>query len=107
VLTGNVTARLGELEVRCPTVELSYDESPRVKWAKGKGGITARFKGIEATAAAVELDAPARSVALSGGVRLSRGKGWITAERAVIDTATGKVSLQEVKGSIPVDPVHH
>src|SRR5882672_12327985 len=43
LLTGKVTARLGELEVRCPSIELAYDESPRVKWARGKGGVVARF----------------------------------------------------------------
>jgi len=103
-LTGNVSAKFGQLDVKCPTVEIRYDQSPRVSWAKGSGGVTARLKGIDATAATVEFDAAARSVALHGGVRLSRGKGWLTAEHATVDMATGKVSLQEVKGSIPVDP---
>ena len=40
---------------------------------------------------------------LKGGVRLTRGKGWITAERASIDIPTQKVTLHDVKGSIPVD----
>jgi lipopolysaccharide export system protein LptA len=107
VLKGNVVARLGELEVRCPTVELSYDESPRVKWAHARGGVSAHFKGIDATASAADLDAANRAVTLTGGVRLARGRGWITAEQATIDLGSGKVSLQEVKGSIPVDPVRH
>ena len=101
-LHGNVVARLGELEVRCPIVELSYDDSPRVKWARAKGGVAARFKGIDATSAVAELDAKSRAVTLSGGVRLSRGGGWVTAQQATVDIATGKVSLQEVKGVIPV-----
>ena len=105
LLTGNVVARLGDLEVRCPTIELGYDESPRVKWARGKGGVVARFKGIEVTAPAAELDAKSRTVILSGGVRLARGRGWMSAERATLELASGKVSLQEVKGSIPVEPV--
>jgi lipopolysaccharide export system protein LptA len=105
LLTGNVAARLGDLEVRCPTIELAYDESPRVKWAHGKGGVVARFKGIEVTAPAADLDAKSRTVVLSGGVRLARGRGWMSAERATLDLASGKVSLQEVKGSIPVEPV--
>jgi lipopolysaccharide export system protein LptA len=105
VLTGNVTARLGDLEVRCPSIELAYDESPRVKWARGKGGVVARFKGIEVTAPMAELDAKSRTVALTGGVRLARGRGWISAERGSLDIASGKVSLQEVKGSIPVESV--
>jgi lipopolysaccharide export system protein LptA len=101
-LQGNVVARVGDLEVRCPVVELSYDDSPRVKWARARGGVTARFKGIDATASAAELDAKSRALTLSGGVRLSRGRGWITAQQATVDIATGKVSLQEVKGMIPV-----
>jgi lipopolysaccharide export system protein LptA len=103
-LKGNVVARLGELEVRCPSVELGYDESPRVKWAHARGGVTARFKGVEATSNAAELDAKSRTVTLTGGVRLARGRGWITADQATVDIGSGKVSLQEVKGSIPVDP---
>jgi lipopolysaccharide export system protein LptA len=103
-LRGNVTAHLGELELRCPTVELRYDKSPRVSWARGKGGVTARFRGITATASTVELDTAARSVVLGGGVRLARGRGWVTAEQATIDVTSGRVSLQEVKGSVPVDP---
>src|SRR5262245_47692930 len=106
-LRGNVTARLGELELRCPTVELRYDKSPRVSWARGKGGVTAKFRGIEAAASTVELDAAARSVVLSGSVRLARGRGWVTAEQATIDVPTGRVSLQDVRGSVPVDPLRH
>ncbi len=106
-LRGNVVARLGELEVRCPTIELSYDESPRVKWARAKDGVSARFKGIEATSTSAELDAKSRTVTLTGGVRLARGRGWVTAEQATVDIASGKVSLREVKGSLPVDPTHH
>jgi lipopolysaccharide export system protein LptA len=104
-LHGNVTARVGDLELRCPVVELKYDKSPRVSWARGKGGVTARFRGIDATAATVELDAGTRKLVLAGGVRLSRGRGWLTAEQATLDVSTGRLSLEDVKGSLPVDPV--
>jgi lipopolysaccharide export system protein LptA len=107
LLQGNVSTRLGELEVHCPTVEIRYDRSPRVSFARGTGGVSARLKGIDATANAVEFDAASRTVALHGSVRLSRGRGWVTAEHATVDIASGKVSLQEVKGSIPVDPARH
>jgi len=103
-LRGNVTARLGDLDVRCQSVVVRYDRSPRVSWARGVGGVTAHVKGIEATAATIELDAKSRTVTLSGTVRLTRGRGWITAERATVELATNKISLQEVKGSIPVEP---
>lgn len=103
-LEGNVHATLGELTVVCPKVEMTYDEAPQVRWARGTGGVEARVQGIVARAAVVEVDVPKRKVDLSGGVRLTRGKGWVEADRASIDIATYRVSLHEVKGSIPVKP---
>lgn len=107
VLEGDVHATMGDLVVECPKVEISYDKAPRVRWAKGTGGVTARLKGIEAKAAVVEVDVTGRRVKLSGGVRLSRGRGWIKAGRATIDLNTRKVSLQDVTGSIPVEAPAH
>lgn len=103
-LLGNVHATLGELSVVCPKVDIRYDEAPKVRWARGSGGVEARLKGIVAQAAVVQVDVAQRRVDLSGGVRLTRGKGWVTAGRASIDIATHKVTLHEVKGSIPVEP---
>jgi lipopolysaccharide export system protein LptA len=104
LLDGNVVAKMGELTVSCPKVEIRYDQAPRVRWAKGSGGVHARVKGIDATANSVVLDLSKRQLSLSGGVRLARGKGWIEAGKATIDLSTRKVTLQEVKGSIPVEP---
>jgi lipopolysaccharide transport protein LptA len=104
LLTGNVSARLGELTVDCPKVEIKYDEAPQVRWAKGSGGVEARLKGIVAKAETVEVDVTTRTVALQGKVRLTRGKGWVEAARARIDIKTSKVTLEGVKGSIPVEP---
>jgi lipopolysaccharide export system protein LptA len=103
-LLGNVRATLGELTVLCPKVEIRYDEAPQVRWARGSGGVEARLKGIVAQAAVVQVDVAERRVDLSGGVRLTRGKGWVEAGKASIDIATHKVTLQDVKGSIPVQP---
>ncbi|MCC6216872.1 MAG: hypothetical protein IT376_18585 [Polyangiaceae bacterium] len=103
VLEGSVRATLGELEVTCSRVELTYDQAPSVKWAKGSGGVRARMKGVEARASAVEVDMARRKVALSGGVQLRRGKGWVKAERASIDLDTRRISLEDVSGSIPVE----
>jgi hypothetical protein len=41
---------------------------------------------------------------LTGNVRVARGRGWVTAERATLDMASGKVTLHAVKGEIPVEP---
>lgn len=103
LLRGSVVASFGDVEIRCPTVEIRYDRSPRVSFARGTGGVTVRIKGIEAAAETLEFDAGARKVALSGGVRLSQGRGWARAERASFDISSGKVSLEDVKGSIPID----
>jgi lipopolysaccharide transport protein LptA len=103
-LEGNVEVKMGELSVQCPKVEIRYDQAPRVRWAKGSGGVRAHVKGIDATANVVVVDLAKREVTLTGGVRLARGKGWIEAGKASIDLATRKVSLEAVKGSIPVEP---
>jgi lipopolysaccharide export system protein LptA len=104
VLEGGVRAKMGELEVLCPKVEIRYDEAPKVRWAKGSGGVRARMKGIEAAANSFEVDVARRTFKLGGGVRLTRGRGWVTADNATIDIATRKVTLNDVKGSIPVEP---
>ena len=102
ILEGHVQATLGDMHVDCSRIELKYDEAPKVRWAKGSGGVTAKLKGIEATAAQFEVDVAHRTIKLAGGVKLSRGRGWVTADSAAIDINTRKVTLEDVKGSIPV-----
>jgi lipopolysaccharide export system protein LptA len=101
-LEGHVQATLGDMHVDCSRIELKYDEAPKVRWAKGSGGVTAKLKGIEATATEFEVDVAHRTIKLSGSVKLSRGRGWVTADSAAIDINTRKVTLEDVKGSIPV-----
>ena len=103
VLTGKVRATLGDLEVACPRVEIRYDSAPEVRWARGSGGVDARFKDIYARAKTVEVDVVRQNMTLKGGVHLKRGRGWVRAERATIDLKTRHVSLESVKGSIPVE----
>jgi lipopolysaccharide export system protein LptA len=102
VLTGNVTLVKGGLKVACPKLEVRYDDAPRVTWAKGSGGVKADIKGVHAEAPEVELDLAKHQLDLRGGVRLARGQGWLEAEKATIEIGTGKVTLKDVKGSIPV-----
>jgi lipopolysaccharide export system protein LptA len=103
-LNGKVRARLGELLVECPKVDIRYDSAPNVRFARGTGGVRAAFRDIVAKAETVEVDVAKRQLALSGGVQLTRGRGWVKADRARIDLATRRVSLEEVTGSIPVEP---
>ena len=101
-LTGKVTLQKGDLSVSCPRVDLRFDQTPHVTWAKGSGGVTADLRGVHAEAPSVELDLTKQVLELRGGVKLSRGQGWLTADSARIDIATAKVSLTQVKGAIPV-----
>jgi lipopolysaccharide export system protein LptA len=102
LLTGHVKLVRGAMTLGCPRVDVRYDHVPHVTWARGSGGVVAEVKGVRAEAPDVEVDLGARTMELRGGVRLTRGEGWITAERASINIATAKVTMSDVKGSIPI-----
>jgi len=104
VLTGKVVLSKGDLTVSCPRVELRFDHSPHVTWVRGSGGVSADVRGVHAEAPTVELDMSKQVLDLRGGVKLTRGQGWLTADTARIEVNTGKVQLTQVKGSIPVPP---
>jgi lipopolysaccharide export system protein LptA len=102
VLTGSVALTKGDLKVQCPRIDLKFDTTPHVTWARGSGGVVADVRGVHAEAPEVELDLAKQNIELRGGVRLSRGAGWLQADKASIDIATAKVTATQVKGSIPV-----
>ena len=104
VLTGKVVLSKGDLTVNCPRIEMRFDHTPHVTWVRGSGGVSADVRGVHAEAPTVELDMAKQILDLRGGVKLTRGQGWLTADTARIEVATGKVSLTQVKGSIPVPP---
>jgi lipopolysaccharide export system protein LptA len=101
-LTGKVTLSKGDLVVNCPRIDLRFDHTPHVTWARGSGGVTADVRGVHAEAPSVEVDLIRQVLDLRGGVKLTRGNGWLTADTARIDLPTAKVSLTQVKGAIPV-----
>lgn len=108
VLTGKVRMARGGLVLHAPRVEVSYEGdggSPRVTWAKASGGVVAEVQGVRAEAPEVELDLIKHVLELRGGVRVTRGGGWLTAERASIHTETLKLSMSEVKGSLPIGAI--
>ena len=102
VLTGKVVLSKGEMTVKCPRFDLKFDSTPHVRWAKGSGGVVADVRGVHGEAPEVELDMVKQILEMRGGVKLSRGQGWIQADKATIELATGKVTATQVKGSIPV-----
>jgi lipopolysaccharide export system protein LptA len=101
-LTGKVTLSKGDLVVSCPKIDLHFDHTPHLTSAKATGGVTADVHGVHAEAPSAELDLSKQVLDLHGGVRLSRGQGWLTADTARIEILTARVSLTQVKGSIPV-----
>lgn len=102
ILTGQVVLSKGDMTVKCPRVDLKFDTSPHLNFAKGSGGVVADVRGVHGEAPEVELDLKKQVLELRGGVKLSRGQGWIEANKATIELATGKVTATQVKGSIPV-----
>lgn len=104
VLTGKVVlSRAPDLTLKCAKIEVKYDAGgPKLNWAKGSGGIVADVKGVHGEAPEFELDLTKQHLSLRGGVRLSRGQGWIVADGAEIDLATAKVTMTNVKASLPV-----
>lgn len=102
ILTGQVLLQKGELVVHCPRIELKFDTSPHLHWAKGSGGVVADVRGVHGEAPEVELDLKSQVFELRGGVKLSRGQAWIQADKATIELATARVTATQVKGTIPV-----
>ncbi|HEY8039658.1 MAG TPA: LptA/OstA family protein [Polyangiaceae bacterium] len=100
-LTGKVVLSKGDLVVSCPRIDLRFDQTPHLTWARGSGGVTADVRGVHAEAPSVEVDLVKQVLDLRGGVKLTRGTSWLTADSARIDIPTAKVSLVQVKGSIP------
>jgi lipopolysaccharide transport protein LptA len=103
-LTGNVSLTRGELKVSCAHIDLKFDQAPHVTWVRGSGGVSADVRGVHAEGPEVEFDIAKHLLELRGGVRVSRGQGWLQAEQATIDTRTGRLTLTQVKGAIPVPP---
>jgi lipopolysaccharide export system protein LptA len=101
-LTGHVKVSRQGLELTCGRLDVRYDQVPNVTWAKGAGGVVAEVRGVHAEAPAVELDAVKQTLELQGGVKITRGDGWITADHATVQLATGKISMHDVRGSMPL-----
>jgi lipopolysaccharide transport protein LptA len=102
VLTGKVVLSKGDMTVQCPRVDLKFDAKPNLRTAKGSGGVVADVRGVHGEAPEVELDMVRQILEMRGGVKLSRGQGWIQADKATIELATARVTATQVKGSIPV-----
>lgn len=104
-LSGDVVIVRGELTVSCKELELRYDETSQVTWAKGVGGVVAKLRDIRAEAKEASLDLGRNLLVLEGGVRVAQARGArLEAKSATIDLATSKVSLKSVRGALPIPP---
>lgn len=102
VLSGDVRLQRGALEVVCGRLEARYDEAPAVRWARATGGVRATMRELSARASEAELALDRKELTLRGDVRVSRGGAWMRASEAVVDLKTNRVTLQQVRGAIPV-----
>lgn len=98
--TGKVLVRVGKLELRSETVELSYDDAARVKRVTARDGITARYDGAVMTSDGLTLDAVSQRAELHGSVEVRQGKSVLRARRATIELDTRRVRLERVSGSV-------
>lgn len=101
ILEGHVELTRSDLRVSCPRVEARFDKDGRILRAKGAGGVVVIMgpRAIRGEAAEIELDVVARTAELRGNVRVAQGGSTLTAQRASVDLATSRVSLEAVRGT--------
>ncbi len=104
VLTGEVTVRLERLELAARRMEARYEIGADLRSLRGEGEVSVRFAETSATATRFELDLVRQRLVLVGPVRISVAGGWTNAERAEIETRSGKLTLHRVQGSLPLSP---
>jgi lipopolysaccharide export system protein LptA len=102
LLSGKVQLQRGQLTIRCDRVEARYDDAPNVTWARATGDVTAELGELHARAHEAELLVRSRTLVLRSGVKIRRGGAWMEAREAQIDFGTGRITLEQVTGSIPV-----
>lgn len=102
VLTGEVSVRLERLELASRRMELRYEEGANLRSLRGEGEVSMRLADTKATAARFELDLARQRLVLDGPVRIDVAGGWTNAERAEIDTRSGRLTLHRVQGSLPL-----
>jgi lipopolysaccharide export system protein LptA len=102
VLSGHVELARKDLRVSCPRVEARFDKEGRIQSAHATGRvvIVAGEKGLRGEADEVRLDLAARTAELRGNVRVAQGASSLGAERATVDLATSRVSLEAVRGTL-------
>lgn len=102
VLEGNVRLARAGISMGCARVEARFGDGFSLVWAKGTGSVSAEVKGVRVQAPQVEVDFGKQTMLFSGGVKLMKGEGWLTAQTATVRLDSGKVSMTEVQGALPL-----
>lgn len=100
VLEGHVKLARAGISMGCARAEARFGDGFSLVWAKGTGGVSAEVKGVNVQAPQVEVDFAKQTMSFSGGVKLTKGEGWLSAQRATVRLDTGKVSMSEVEGAL-------
>jgi lipopolysaccharide export system protein LptA len=99
-LEGNVELKRGELVIQAPKVQVRYDPSPNVVWAKAFGPVHASYRDWKARSGELELDWKKQKVELNHGVTLYQQGSQLQASRAQFDLRTKQISMDSVKGRL-------
>lgn len=106
LFSGGVVIGQGDLRLGADEVEVVYDaETGAVARLRARGGVTVATATEAAEAAEADYDLAARTLTLSGDVLLTQDAGALSAERMVVDLATGTARLdgrvRSVLGAAP------
>jgi lipopolysaccharide export system protein LptA len=99
-LTGDVLIQLPRLELGAQRVEARYDSGPDLRSLSSQDQVTLRLGQTSVSASGFELELRQHQLRLAGPVQISLGGVSTSAERAEVDTETGRLTLHRVKGSL-------
>jgi lipopolysaccharide export system protein LptA len=94
--------QLPRLELKAQHVEARYEARGELRSLSGDGGVALRLDETDATATSFQFEVFEHRLKLIGPVRIGLSGGWMNAERADLDTQTGRITLHRVSGSMAI-----
>ena len=92
---GGVTVGQGDLRLDAETVEVRYDEATGgIARLLASGGVTMATPTEAAESEAADYDVAGQTLTLTGAVLLTQGATAVSAERMVLDLATGTARME-------------
>ena len=99
---GHVNAAIGDLRVRCETLDVTYDDNGQVVSLSATGGVKVTHESTVATAARASLDAANGKLILTGAPRLTRGPHRLSGKQITVHLKSGQLDVIEAKGSFVI-----